>query len=309
MAATVAIGNRLPTTEATASRSTTLPGSRARRRASTSPTTGGTPVTWARSRGDALRREQPRDLLGEKRIARGAVVHGLDQRCLRRLSAHLLDQLADLVCRQPGEPYQLGLPGQFGQQRAGGMIPGRHLHVPVRPDDQRGGVMQLAGEEHEQPERRHVGPVQIVQDDHQRPLRRPAPQVRRRQVIGTEADRGLIAQRPPPRSSVTPVSSASTASPAAVGVRAPAPAPPGSTARSQARHRPPSTCPTRPPLRASSRRPPPRTRARSCPCRPHPRAGRPRPRPRRAASTAERSASTASRLPTSMSAGTPPFWR
>jgi hypothetical protein len=116
--------------------------------------------------GNALRREQPRDLLDEKRIARGAVVHGLDQRCLRRLSAHLLDQLADLVGRQPGEPYQLRLPGQLGQHRPGGMIPGRHLHVPVRPDDQSGGVMQLAGEEHEQPERRHVGPVQVVQDDH-----------------------------------------------------------------------------------------------------------------------------------------------
>ena len=54
--------------------------------------------------------------------------------------------------------------------------------------------MQLAGEEHEQPQRRHVGPVQVVEDDHQRPLRRPAAQVRRGQVIGTEADRGLVAQ-------------------------------------------------------------------------------------------------------------------
>jgi hypothetical protein len=125
-------------------------------------------------------------------------VHGLDQRCLRRLSAHLLDQLADLVRRQPGEPYQLGLPGQFGQQRAGGVIPGRHLHVPVRPDDQRGGVMQLAGEEHEQPERRHVGPVQIVQDD---TSGRCAARLRRyvaARSVGTEADRGLIAEAAAP---------------------------------------------------------------------------------------------------------------
>jgi hypothetical protein len=36
--------------------------------------------------------------------------------------------------------------------------------------------------------------VQVIDDDHQRPLRRPPPHVGRRQVIGAEADRGLIAQ-------------------------------------------------------------------------------------------------------------------
>ena len=144
--------------------------------------------------GHALRGEQPCDLLREERVARGTVVHGLDQRRLRALATNLLDQLPDLVSGQPAEPYQLGLPGQLGQERAGWMIADHHLHVAIRADDQRGGVMQLAGEEHEQPQRRHVRPVQVVDDDHQRPLRRPPPQVSRRHVIGTEADRGLIAQ-------------------------------------------------------------------------------------------------------------------
>ena len=100
---------------------------------------------YARRRGPVerrpLRREQPRDLLGEKRIARRTVVHGLDQLCWRALTAYLFQQLANLVRSQAGELYQLGLPGQLGQQQAGGMIAGRQLHVPVRRDDQHGRVM------------------------------------------------------------------------------------------------------------------------------------------------------------------------
>ena len=68
-------------------------------------------------------------------------MHGLDQLCWRALTAHLFQQLANLVCSQAGELYQLGLPSQLGQQRAGGMIAGRQLHVPERPDDQHGRVM------------------------------------------------------------------------------------------------------------------------------------------------------------------------
>jgi hypothetical protein len=67
------------------------------------------------------------------------------------MATNLLDQLPDLVSGQPAEPYQLGLPGQLGQERAGRMIADHHLHVAIRADNQRGGVMQLAGEEHEQP--------------------------------------------------------------------------------------------------------------------------------------------------------------
>ena len=141
-----------------------------------------------------LRREQPRDLLGEERVPGGAVVHGADQRRRRALTAHLFDQLANLIGRQAGELQHLGLPGQLGQQPARGMIPGRHLDVAVRPDDEGSGVMQLAGEEDQQPQRRHVRPVQIIDDDNQRPLRRSSPQIRRRRVVGAEADRGLIAQ-------------------------------------------------------------------------------------------------------------------
>ena len=144
--------------------------------------------------GRVLGGEQPGDLLGEEGVARRAVVHRLDQPCLRALAADLLDQLAGLGRRQPGELDQLRLPGHLGQQRAGRMISGRHLHVAVGPDDQHGGVMQLAGEEHEQAQRRQVRPVQVVKDDHQGPLRRLLAQVRRGPVIDTEADRGLVAQ-------------------------------------------------------------------------------------------------------------------
>ena len=70
-----------------------------------------------------LRREQPRDLLGEERVPGGAVVHGPDQRRRRPLTAHLFDQLANLIGRQAGELQQLGLTGQLGQQPARGMIP------------------------------------------------------------------------------------------------------------------------------------------------------------------------------------------
>ena len=77
---------------------------------------------------------------------------GLGQRGRRRLAAHLLDQLPDLAGGQSRELERLGLPGQLGQQRAGGMIAGRDLQVAVRPDDEYGGVVQLAGEEHQQPQ-------------------------------------------------------------------------------------------------------------------------------------------------------------
>ena len=90
----------------------------------------------------ALRREQPGDLPGEKRVARGAVVHGPDQRRRRLLTAHHLEQLADLARRQPCELHQLGLPGQLAQQRTGRMIADRDLHVPVRPDDEHRRVAQ-----------------------------------------------------------------------------------------------------------------------------------------------------------------------
>jgi hypothetical protein len=144
-------------------------------------------------KGPAVGCEQPRDLLGEERVAPGAVMHRLDQRCLRALTADLLDQLADLVNGQPGELYQLGLPGQLSQLRAGQAIAEHYLDIAVGADDQHGGVVYLTRQEDQQPQRRHVRPVQVIEDDQHRPFRRPPAQVRGRHVIGTEAFRGLIA--------------------------------------------------------------------------------------------------------------------
>ena len=168
--------------------------------------------------------------------------------------------------------------------------------------------MQLAGEEHEQAQRRQVRPVQVVEDDHQGPLRRLLAQVRRGPVVDTEADRGLVAQDaasflggagqlgqhglagPPGR-----------ARPARCGVLA--------FLRCQRAHhldpRPeagravalPAGAPHggRPAVLRVSRRP--RRRARSCPCRPRPRGGRPRPlpRPRRRPPSAARRSPAAAR--------------
>ena len=198
---------------------------------------------------------------------------------VRALTAHLSISWPTSSARQPGELQQLGLPGQLGQQRGGaGMIPGRHLDVAVRPDDQRSGVMQLAGEEHAAAAATTRPPSA---DRRRRPPAAAAPPGSAgyvaASVVGAEADRGLVAQAAAPGSALAPVSPASTASPAPSGVPRPAPAPPGSTARSPARRRPPSIVPHTAARPAPSRRPPPRRRARSCPCRPHPRAGRPRP--------------------------------
>jgi len=95
MAATVVIGNRLPTTEGHGEQVHDLAGQPGEATSQHVTHHGRYAGDLGPVQGNALRREQPRDLLGEKRVARGAVVHGLDQRCRRVLSAHLLDQLAD----------------------------------------------------------------------------------------------------------------------------------------------------------------------------------------------------------------------
>ena len=141
-----------------------------------------------------LRREQPGDLSDEERVARGAVVHRPDQHRRRLLTAHHFQQLADLARGQACELHQLGLPGQLAQQPPHGMIADRHLHVAIRPDDKHGGITQMAGEEHQQPQRGHVRPMEIIDHDNHRPLRRLPPQIPHCHVVGAEASRGLIAQ-------------------------------------------------------------------------------------------------------------------
>ena len=303
MAATAAIANRLPADRGDGEQVHDLPGRRARRRVSTSPTARGTPVTWARSRGDALRREQPRALLGEKRIARGALVHVPASGAGGRSPQTFFGSWPTSLAVSPASCISPAWPASSASSARAGCSPSHHLHVPVGPDHQRGAVVELADQEQRAAAATRCRPSA---DRRGRPpaaaAHRSFAQVGRCRVVGAETYRGLVAEdavarlvrtRQPGenRFALPPPSRASARTP-------------GSTASSPARPRPPSTSPTRRPRRVPSRTPPLR-RQRGLT---HAGLAREEYDPARAglaASAAERSASTVSCLPTSTSAGTP----
>ena len=118
-------------------------------------------VRRARARGD--------ELLGEERVALGALEHRVHEPGIDAIPEDARELLAHLVARERLEvdPLHAAVALELDQQRAQGMA-AIELVRPVGRDQLHALPAQIAGQEREQVASRAIGPVHVLEHEHQR---------------------------------------------------------------------------------------------------------------------------------------------
>ena len=114
-----------------------------------------------------LGNQQAHDFVDEEWVALGGLMNRSRQGGGRGHRAGGLHHVRNVVRRQAAEWDTVAPPGDVADDTCGFREP-LHLHLAVRANDEQAGVMELAGEELQQEERRLIGGVQVVEEQHQR---------------------------------------------------------------------------------------------------------------------------------------------